>query len=151
QLAGRDLPKEQRRDWAYNAQSSDERLGVYLTNALEMAHTPGGQAPLLMGWLAEEASAADEVKRDLPIMVVMGNPPYSNFSRMNTGEWISDLMKDWKPEDEKKWNPDDFMRFMRWGQWRIEQTGAGILAFITNNPYINGITHRRMRQSLMDT
>jgi predicted helicase len=70
---------------------------------------------------------------------------------MNRGEWITDLMSEWRPEGEKKWNPDDFMKFIRWGQWRIEQTGAGILAFITNHTYLDGLTHRRMRESLLRT
>lgn len=77
--------------------------------------------------------------------------PYSNFGMMNKGEWISELMDDWKPPEEKKWNPDDFMKFIRWAQWRIEETGAGILGFVTRNTYLDGITHWKMRESLMKT
>jgi hypothetical protein len=114
---------------------SGERLRVYLTNTLdepvEMHKTLA-----LGGFLSKEANQAARVKQRTPITVVIGNPPYANFGRMNTGEWITGLMRDWKPSEEKKWNPDDFMKFVRWAQWRIERTGQGILAFITNSSYI---------------
>jgi len=150
QLAGLDLPEEQRKDWAYTFEA-DERLGIYLTNTLEEPRPR--EIPLYgpLRVITEEANAASRVKQDLPILVVLGNPPYSNFGRMNQGEWILTLMKEWKPVSERKWNPDDFMKFIRWAQWRIERTGAGILAFITNHTYLDGLTHRRMRQSLMKT
>ena len=95
------------------------------------------------------------VKRS--VVVVLGNPPYSNFGMMNKGRWILGLLEDYKKDlHERKLNlDDDYIKFIRWGQWRIEQsaprTGGGILAFITNNSYVDGITHRRMRQSLMET
>ena len=150
-LAGQDLPVEVRKDWVYDFKSN-ERLGVYLTNTLEEAENPWKN---LWGYeaIGREAQSASVVKREKPIMVVIGNPPYSNFGRMNRGEWILDQLKDYKKDlNEKKLNlDDDFIKFIRWGQWRIEQTGYGVLAFITNNTYIDGITHRRMRQSLMET
>lgn len=131
---------------------SDERLKVYLTNTLEEAEE-SDDMPLFMFALAEEARAANEIKRDMPVMVVLGNPPYSNFGMMNKGQWIQKLIEDYKKGlNEKKLNlDDDFIKFIRYGQHRIEQTGSGILAFITNNTYIDGITHRRMRESLMET
>ena len=150
-LAGQDLPEGERETWVYDFKS-DERLGVYLTNTLEEAENPWKN---LWGYeaIGREAQSASVVKRDKPIMVVIGNPPYSNFGRMNRGEWILDQLKDYKKDlNEKKLNlDDDFIKFIRWGQWRIEQTGYGVLAFITNNTYIDGITHRRMRKSLMET
>jgi hypothetical protein len=127
-----------------------ERLRVYLTNTLEEP-VEVHETLALAGFLSKESNQAARVKRQTPIMVVIGNPPYANFGRMNTGEWIKDLIGEWKPPGEKKWNPDDFMKFMRWAQWRIEQTGQGVLAFITNSTFIDGITHRCMRQSLMET
>lgn len=150
QLAGQDLDEAQREKWHYDF-ASDDRLGIYLTNTLEEAEQQieGLFGP--MKSIAEEANAAGKVKRDLPIMVVLGNPPYSNFGMMNKGEWITTLITDWKPEGERKWNPDDFMKFMRWAQSRLETTGAGVLAFITNHTYIDGITHREMRLKLMET
>jgi len=130
---------------------SDERLGIYLTNTLEEAEETTRN--LFAQWLSEEARAANNVKKDLPIMVVLGNPPYSNFGMMNQGEWILGLLEDYKKGlGEKKLNiRDDFIKFIRYGQFRIDQTGAGVLAFITNNTYIDGITRRRMRESLLET
>jgi len=150
QLAAQDLPPEQRATWAYDF-AGDERLGVYLTNTLEEAerHAEDLFGPLRV--ITEEANAAARIKRDMPIMVIIGNPPYSNFGMMNKGEWISELIAEWRPQGERKWNPDDFMKFMRWAQWRIERTGAGVLGFITNHAYIDGLTHRAMRLSLMQT
>jgi predicted helicase len=86
-------------------------------------------------------------------MVVTGNPPYSNFGMMNRNEWIACLLQDYKKGlDEKKLNlDDDFIKFLRFGQWRIDQTGRGILAVITSNTYLDGLTHRRMRESLLNS
>lgn len=133
--------------------SSDERLGVFLTNSLEEAHELSG-LPLFTQWLAEESRAAANVKRDAPVMVVLGNPPYSGHS-VNKGEWIEDLMTEYKqsPELKKpaqaKWLSDDYVKFIRFAQWRIEQTGHGILAFVTNHGYLDNPTFMDMRRSLL--
>lgn len=129
---------------------TDERLGIYLTNTLEEAMK---KSELLIGqWIADEANAASEIKRDKLIMVVLGNPPYS-ISSLNRGPWISKLLKDYKfGLKEKKLNiDDDYIKFIRFAQWRIEQTGYGILAYISNNSYLDGLVHRRMRESLRAT
>ena len=104
-----------------------------------------------------------KVKRDLPILVVLGNPPYSANSA-NKGEWIIDLVrKSYYPKDEiKEQNPklllDDYVKFIRWGQWRIEHNSAinskiegGVLAFITNHGYLDNPTFRGMRKTLIDS
>lgn len=72
---------------------------------------------------------------------------------MNQGEWIMNLISDYKKElNEKKINlDDDFIKFIRFAQWKLERTGQGIFAMITSNTFIDGITHRQMRRSLMDT
>ena len=130
--------------------SESERLRVYLTNTLE--EPMGSEETLpIFGFFAVESTAAAQVKRHQAISVIVGNPPYAIRGRMNMGKWILGLIDDWKPQGEKKWNPDDFMKFIRWSQWRIERTGAGILALITNHSYLDGLTHRTMRQSLRDT
>ncbi|HUZ95242.1 MAG TPA: type ISP restriction/modification enzyme, partial [Edaphobacter sp.] len=132
---------------------SDERLRVFLTNTLEEAHEMTG-LPLFTQWLAEEAAAASEVKKNVPIMVVIGNPPYSGHSA-NKGAWISRLMEEYKksPELKKpaqgKWLSDDYVKFLRFAQWRIGQTGYGVLAFITNHNYLDNPTFLDMRASLM--
>ena len=146
---------------------STERIRVYLTNTLEEAHAMTG-LPLFTQWIAEEANAASDVKKNAPVMVVLGNPPYSGHSA-NTGEWISGLMRgtdtlmnkktsnyfeiDGLPLGDKnpKWLNDDYVKFIRFAQWRIEQTGYGVLAFISNNGYLDNPTFRGMRQSMMQT
>lgn len=146
---------------------SDERLRVYLTNTLEEAHEDTGY-PLFTQWLAHEANSANEVKKEAPIMVVLGNPPYSGHSA-NTGEWINGLLRgrdgvnpaktgdyfsvDGAPLGERnpKWLNDDYVKFIRFAQWRIEQTGYGVLAFVTNHGYLDNPTFRGMRQSLLAT
>lgn len=146
---------------------TDERLRIYLTNTLEEAYELTG-LPLFTQWLAEEANAAGQIKQEAPVMVVLGNPPYSGQSA-NTGQWIADLLRGkdtqtGKPtgnyfevdgqalgERNPKWINDDYVKFMRFAQWRIEKTGYGILAFITNHGYLNNPTFRGMRQSLMET
>ncbi|MEE8413766.1 MAG: N-6 DNA methylase, partial [Dehalococcoidales bacterium] len=134
---------------------SDERLGVYLTNTLDEAikHSE----TLFAQWISEEANAASEIKKEKPIMVVLGNPPYSGHSA-NKGHWAKQLIEtykivDGKPLGEKnpKWLQDDYVKFIRFGQWRIERTGQGILGFITNHAYLDNPTFRGMRQSLMST
>ena len=132
---------------------SDERLGIYLTNTLEETFKKSEQLAGFNKYIVDEANAAAEIKKDKPIMVVLGNPPYANFGMMNKGKWICDLLDDYKEGlHERKLNlDDDFIKFIRFGQWRINRSGVGILAFITNNTYIDGITHRRMRQSLLET
>ncbi len=131
--------------------AGDRRLGVFLTNTLEQAAHKSEQ--LYASWISEEADAASEVKSKAPIMVVLGNPPYANFGRMNRNPWILKLLEDYKRDlNEKKLNlDDDFIKFLRFAQWRIEQTGHGLIGFITNNTYLDGITHRRLRRSLMES
>ena len=163
QLAAQDLPVEDRQDWKYEF-DNDERLNVFLSNSLEQAER---QEMTLFGpflrVITEEANAASEVKRDLPIMVVLGNPPYSGHSANASKKggnltWIGELIEDYKKVDGKplgernpKWLQDDYVKFIRFGQWRIGQSGAGILAFITNNAYLDNPTFRGMRQQLMDS
>lgn len=130
---------------------SEERLGIYLTNTLEEAIKRSER--IFADWISEEANSASDIKREKPIMVVLGNPPYSNFGQLNKGKWILSLLEDYKKGlREKKLNlDDDFIKFLRFGQWRIDHTGHGILALITNNTYIDGITHRRLRESLLSS
>lgn len=145
--------------------SSDQRLGVYLTNTLEEAHEIT-KLPGFSSWLSEEANAAAEVKKDAPVMVVLGNPPYSGHSA-NKGKWIANLLRghdslsgrktenyfevDGGPLGERnpKWLNDDYVKFTRFAQWRIEQTGHGILGFVTNHGYLDNPTFRGMRESLL--
>ncbi len=89
-------------------------------------------------------------------MVVLGNPPYSGLSA-NMSEGMAKLvdaykMVDGQPLSERKhWLQDDYVKFIRFAQMRIEQTGYGVLAFISNHGYLDNPTFRGMRQSLMET
>ncbi|MCL1490552.1 MAG: N-6 DNA methylase [Pseudanabaena sp. Salubria-1] len=129
---------------------SSQRLGVYLTNTLDDAARK--TETLLQEFIAEEANEAVDVKRDIPVMVIVGNPPYS-VSSENNGKWIKDELQDYKKNlNERKLNlDDDFIKFIRFAQCRIEKTGYGILAYISNNSYFDGVTHRRMRESLLES
>jgi len=165
-LAGYDLPKEQQKQWQYDFEA-DERLGIFLTNTLDEAPSEWQKLFGAYRILSEEANAASRVKRDLPIMVVLGNPPYSGHSANSSWEmvgkkkklnFIGQLLQDYyfvdgKPLGEKnpKWLQDDYVKFMRWGQWRIERTGKGVLALISNNGYLDNPTFRGMREQLMKT
>ena len=154
ELAAQDLPEGERADWGYDFKGG-ERLSVYLTNTLEEGLK---RSDMLMGsYISEEANVAAGIKRDLPILVVLGNPPYSGHSA-NKGEWITNLVHDYtrgvpgldKPA-QAKWLQDDYVKFFRFGHWRIERTGAGVLAFITNHAYLDNPTFRGMRKQLCDT
>ena len=128
----------------------DKRLRIFLTNSLEECDHDTGT--LFAQWLAQEASEANLVKRDTPVMVMIGNPPYS-VSSSNKSEWIQNLLDDYKKNlNEKKINlDDDYIKFIRLGHYFVEKNGEGILAYISNNSFIDGITHRQMRKMLMET
>ena len=151
ELSGRHLPELWRDTWAYHFQGN-ERINIFLTNTLEgIEHVTHQAGPLAA--LTKEANEASAVKRHRPVLVVLGNPPYSNFGRQNRNDFILGLLDDYKRSlKEKKINlDDDFIKFLRWAQWRIEQTGQGVIGYITNNVYLDGLTHRRMRESLLET
>ncbi len=146
----------------------DDRFKLYLTSSLEMEELEQTSLPG-MASLSEESRLAGKVKKEQPILVILGNPPYSGHSA-NKGEWIGRLLKegythqngikdngyyrvDGKPLGEKnpKWLQDDYVKFIRFGQWKIDQAGEGVLGFITNHSYLDNPTFRGMRRSLMDS
>ncbi len=130
------------------------RLGIYLTNSLEESNRQ--QQDLfafgLTESIAEESKEASKIKNEKPIMVVIGNPPYS-VSSSNKGGWIQNLIKDYKKDlNERKINlDDDYIKFIRFSEHFIEKNKSGIVAMITNNSFIDGITHRQMRKHLLET
>ncbi|MCD4729615.1 MAG: N-6 DNA methylase, partial [Bacteroidales bacterium] len=135
----------------------EQRLKVYLTNSLEEHHPDTGT--LFANWLSTEASEANHIKRDTPVMCVIGNPPYSGESS-NKGEWIMKLMEDYKKEPggkEKlkernpKWINDDYVKFLRYGQYFIEKNDVGILAYINPHGFLDNPTFRGMRWNLLKT
>jgi len=166
---------------------SDQRLGIYLTNTLEEAAKKSDR--LFAEWVAEEANAAAKIKREAPILVVLGNPPYSGHSanrseverKVHKAEkywvwtkagpkqraapreifvreknFIGLLVEDYKQVDgaplgerNPKWLQDDYVKFIRFAEWRIAKTGEGIVGYITNHSYLDNPTFRGMRQHLM--
>ncbi|MCX8033630.1 MAG: N-6 DNA methylase [Thermoleophilia bacterium] len=140
-----------------------ERFQFYLTNTLEMEDLQQITIPGLSS-LSEESHHAAQVKKNEPILVILGNPPYSGLSA-NQNEWTEKLVKtdldgaqsyysvDGQPLGEKnpKWLQDDYVKFLRFAQWKIHRAGRGIVAMITNHSYLDNPTFRGMRQSLLKT
>ncbi len=128
-----------------------ERFQFYLTNTLEMKEPK--QISFLID-LAKEGQEAKRIKEKVPILVVLGNPPYS-VSSENKSEFIEDLMDDYKEDvrDERNIQPlsDDYIKFIRFAHWKIAQARRGILGFISNNSYLSGIIHRGIRRKLLET
>ncbi len=149
-------------DMGYKPTSENPpRLNVFLTNSLEEGEREVRDL-FMARWLSDEARGANEVKRDKPIMCIIGNPPYSGESG-NKGkgfEWIEGLMQAYKKEPggvdklnerNPKWINDDYVKFIRFAEHLIEKNGEGILAFITNHGYLDNPTFRGMRWHLLKT
>ncbi len=132
----------------------EQRFNIYLTNSLEEHHPDTGT--LFANWLSSEANEANHIKRDTPVMCIIGNPPYSGISS-NNGEWISKLIEDYKYIDgvhfneRKHWLNDDYVKFVRYGQHFIEKNGSGVLAFINPHGFLDNPTFRGMRWHLLKT
>lgn len=134
---------------------NNTRLGIYLTNSLEEStQNDLGFGDLgLSGSIAEEAKEASVVKNTTPIMVVLGNPPYS-VSSSNKGEWVQNLIKVYKEGlEDRNIQPlsDDYIKFIRFSEHFIEKNKTGVVAMITNNSFIDGTIHRQMRKHLLET
>lgn len=138
------------RETGYTTTKQTNRFNVYLTNALEKDETT--KYPLF-DWLSSEARHAGLIKSQKPIMVVLGNPPYS-VSSCNKNDYIDELMEVYKKDlNEKNIQPlsDDYIKFIRMGESFIEKNNEGILAYISNNSFLDGVIHRQMRKHLMQT
>ena len=132
---------------------SEERARIYLTNALEPAQVMSGKFEFAIPALAHEAEEVNAIKTDHRFTVIVGNPPYSNFGQLNRLPFILELLGAYKKGlGERKINlDDDYIKFIRLSHYMVEQSGAGIIGLITNNSYLDGITHRQMRKSLKET
>ena len=137
--------------------NTDKRLHVYLTNSLEESNNE--PRTLFAQWLSREATEANVIKRDYPVMVMIGNPPYSGESQ-NKGKWIMSLMESYKKEPggktqlnerNPKWLNDDYVKFIRLAQDYIEKNGEGIIGFINPHGYLDNPTFRGMRWNLLKT
>lgn len=182
--------------------SGDERFQFYLTNTLEMQELAQTSLPG-MASLSVESHLAAEVKKERPILVVLGNPPYSGISanaseqlvevkkgqkyvtgysirtkdqngrtfyqllpkegkasktkKVRLKTWVGELIEHYKVVDgnwfgeRKHWMQDDYVKFIRFAQWKVDQIGEGVVGFITNHAYLDNPTFRGMRQSLMNS
>jgi len=154
------------RKWFYELKEND-RNQVYLANTLEPFESHGLLA--FMREISEESKTANELKLKKKILVITANPPYRGMSA-NRGQWIQDLLKkgyrlengtkdngyyqiDGKPLGERnpKWLQDDYVKFIRFAQWKIDAAGEGVIGFITNHSYLDNPTFRGMRQSLLNS
>ncbi len=132
-----------------------ERAAVYLTNALSGREPPtGAKVKLPFPELESERDAAEQVKRDRPILVVLGNPPYNAYAGVSPVEehglvepFKEGLVREW---GIKKFNLDDlYVRFFRLAERRIaEQTGRGVVSYISNFSYLSDPSFVVMRQRL---
>ena len=146
----------------WHEEMNNERLRIYLTNTLEAPVAREHYA--FAQFLSDEANAAVSVKTDAPILVIVGNPPYpensANPSRDGTGEltFIGRLIESYKWVDGKPLGErattvlqGDYVKFIRWAQWRIDRNGEGIFGYIVNNSFLDGPVFRGMRQRLMES
>lgn len=142
----------------YTPSNNPPRQSVYLTNSLEEGDPPNYELPFAR-WLANEVKLANTIKRDMPIMCVIGNPPYLGEGGASEG-WIGTLMDDYKKEPggkerlkerNTKWLNDLYVKFIRTSSSLIEKNGEGVLGFITNHGYLDNPTFRGMRWHLLKT
>jgi len=142
----------------YRPTGTPPRLSVYLTNSLEEGESANQSLPFAQ-WLSNEVKAANTIKRDMPIMCVLGNPPYLGEGGKSEG-WFGELMYDYKKEPEgkeklkernPKWLNDLYVKFIRLSSHYIEKNGEGVLGFITNHGYLDNLTFRGMRWHLLHT
>jgi predicted helicase len=131
----------------------DERFRIYLTNTLEPLEP---QRNYFVPALSEEAERALEVKKT-GVLVITGNPPYAGHSQ-NKGKWITAQVRKYRegvPELNKpgqgKWLQNDYVKFIRFAQYEMDQQPQGLVAIITDNSYLDNPTFRGMRKSLMGT
>lgn len=134
----------------------DDRVQYFLTNTLEMDDLDTVKIPGLSS-LSKESHLAGEVKKNTKIQIVIGNPPYSGHSS-NNSPWIREKVNDYyfvdgvsMNEKNSKWLQDDYVKFIRFAQHKIDQAGEGIVCMITNHGYIDNPTFRGMRKSLIDS
>lgn len=137
----------------------DERIRIFLIDTLADWTDAGGRP----AGRSSEFAAARAACRQEPFTVLLGNPPFSGISR-NKGRWISELLRgrtsdggtaasyyraNGEPLAERKhWLQDDYVKFLRYAQWRIESAGAGIVGFVTNHGYLDNVTFRGMREQI---
>ena len=139
-----------------DSNGKNNRLNIYLTNTLDEPEHEASKLPLV-SWLTEEANEAYSIKKETPVMVILGNPPYSGESANFSKEEFLEAYKkepggiEKLKEKNSKWINDDYVKFIRYGQSYIEKNGVGILAYINNHSFLDNPTFRGMRWNLLET
>ncbi|EKI5318969.1 N-6 DNA methylase, partial [Campylobacter coli] len=137
---------------------SDADFQIFLNNTLDLEKIANFDMFMPLENLDTEWKKARDVKHSQDLLVILGNPPYNAKSK-NKGEDILELLKIYKQGlNDKNIQPlnDDYIKFMRFAQWKLLEQNKkdlfeekkGLLGFITNNSFISGKTHRKMRESL---
>lgn len=147
-------------DLGYEPRPNAPRLSVYLTNSLEEGE-PANQTLPFAQWLSNEAKQANAIKRDMPIMCVIGNPPYSIKSGNLASDQVS-LIEPYRSVDGKRIKEkgmlqfeininNDYIKFIALSEKLIRKNNFGILAFITSHGYLKSESFRGLRQHLTQT
>ena len=137
------------------ADDGDERAGIFLTNALT-GWEPSVQKPLPFPELEEERDRAERVKQDSPILVIIGNPPYNGFAGMAVDEEreLSTAYRTTRRvrRPEGQGLNDLYVRFFRMAERRIaEKTGRGVVCFISNYSWLDGLSFTGMRERYLES
>lgn len=131
--------------------AEDDRFQLYLTNTLDAKVVDMPELPGLSS-LAEEATEANKIRKDTPILAIIGNPPYS-ITSFNKSEFETNLMKLYKEDVKKEKNiqilSDDYIKFIRYCHWKIEESGEGVIGLITKNTYLNIAAAKGLRKQLL--
>ncbi len=138
--------------------TDQERFNLYLTNALDFnQENPDNIPGILEKTIAEESEQALDIKEKIPVIAIIGNPPYSvsssNTIREDTEFFkLYDSYKEKVRKEERNIQPlsDDYIKFIAFAHWKISKAGQGIIGMITNNSYLDGLIHRDMRNKLLN-
>lgn len=146
------------RETGYQPKTNAPRLNVYLTNSLQQPEEDIDRLRLVK-WFSNESNEASRIKRNSPIMVAIGNPPYNAKADVTNG-YIQDLLTAYKKEPggnsplqerNPRWLNDDYVKFIRLGEHFINKNGDGVMAYITNHSWLDNPTFRGMRWHLLNT
>ncbi|MDR1470377.1 MAG: N-6 DNA methylase [Spirochaetaceae bacterium] len=131
---------------------NNERLGVYLTNTLDISHH---SISALLPRLKYEHDKSMAIKSTETILAIVGNPPYFGGRSKANSDMIDSKVADYKKNlaGETNLQPLDdlYIKFIRFAQWKIEKSGEGVIGIVTNNSFLDGLIHRQMRRHLYET
>ena len=130
---------------------NDANFPIYLNNTLDLSENANFTMSMPLLNLDNEWKKARDIKHNKNLLVILGNPPY-NVKSTNKDNKILELLQTYKQGlNETKINlDDDYIKFIRFAQWKLleQKQQQGIMGFITNNSFLDGRTHRKMRESL---